>query len=104
MVDQETDAKKLIMALREVIDLLFRSNHSDWTELTPMEIISHLVDDIASLEDTGRPADAERVQLYFLPTACIQEIAMENGWSDSYMRLAAIVDDSTWRLSRQSDK
>jgi hypothetical protein len=41
---------------------------------------------------TSQPVDTKRISFLFAPTGVIQETAMDNGWGDEFLRIAAIID------------
>jgi hypothetical protein len=81
-------------ALQRTRDLLRSSESSVWAPEDPLEIVVQLETAIAALRD-GRRVDVRQLDLLFLPTGSIQEIAMHNGWSDEYMALSSVVDTLT---------
>jgi hypothetical protein len=78
-------------ALERTCELLFSSEESIWSPLSPKEVADNLML-ILSAIDRGHSLDRVALSAEFAPTGTIQEIAMENGWHDEYMRLAAVVD------------
>lgn len=88
--------KDLVAALRETVLLINRSEDSPWTHLSVMEIKNILNENIAALEDDGS-YQRQTLAGLFGPTGSIQETAISNGWSDDYMRIAAVVDLYTER-------
>jgi hypothetical protein len=46
--------------------------------------------------ETENISSLSEIQVHFAPTSAYQELAMQNGWSDDYMKLATkfdIIDD-----------
>ena len=83
--------RSLITALERTCVLLERSEESDWSPLTPVEVAENLRQAIGRLA-RGEFVDYRNLRIEFAPTSTIQEIAMANGWHDEYMQLAEVVD------------
>lgn len=83
--------KALAEILEQTIEHLAKSEASDWDPLTPSEVIR----DIARANEAianGRSIDKNTLKLHFAPTSSIQEIAMSNGWTNEYLKLAEQFD------------
>jgi hypothetical protein len=88
------DASVLLLdVLRETRTLLASSTESDWSSLTPEEVVDLLDRHIASLRSRKSVHDTVELRSLFAPTAEIQEIAMANDWHDRYAELAARFDE-----------
>jgi hypothetical protein len=77
--------------LEEAIVHLEKSEASDWTPIDPNEVVRDLREAITALNN-GRKMDKRKLEMHFLPTSSIQEIAMSNGWSDEYLVIAGQFD------------
>lgn len=78
--------------LIKVIKLLNQSEESDWSSLTPKEVVKNLEIQIAKLERNEK-IDKNLLAIEFAPTSTIQEISMANGWSDEYLKLSSKFDE-----------
>lgn len=75
-------------ATARAIQLLQNSHDSAYTHASVDEII-------AALQAIQRgEEDQARLRLFFAPTGPIQEIAMDNGWGNEFLRLAKEIDVS----------
>lgn len=81
----------LSSALRETILFLQNSQSSDWAGMSVEEMIHELEAILAGLEK-AQFVDVQQLGFLFAPTGSIQETAIDNGWVDDFLRIAAIVD------------
>lgn len=86
--------KKILI---EVIDYLNQSQNSDWSPLTPKELVKNLEVQIGKLERNEK-VDKNLLRIEFAPTSTIQEISMANGWSDEYLNLSLQFDKEIIKL------
>ncbi|CAL2088221.1 hypothetical protein [Tenacibaculum sp. 190524A05c] len=81
--------------LREIIiktiELLNKSEESDWSPLTPEEVIKNLKTQLEKLNKNEK-IDKALLELEFSPTSTIQEISMANNWSNEYLKLSSEFD------------
>jgi hypothetical protein len=77
--------------LERTISLLAKSEASDWTPFTPEEVAHDLARAISTI-DAEKALARDKLRMHFAPTGAIQEIAMSNGWSDEYLKLAEQFD------------
>ncbi len=84
--------KEIISSLKEIRLLLEKSQPSDWSALTPAEVIAILDREVNALENQKQPVNAIELASLFAPTAEIQEISMANGWHTQYLELSAQFD------------
>lgn len=85
--------KKIKEILTQTIKLLEGSKESDWSPLTPKEVIKNLEAQIERLE-RGEEPERDLLALEFAPTSTIQEISMLNGWSIQYLELSTQLDQA----------
>lgn len=86
--------------LNDVIDILqkIRANvvpDSDMmysTYETPEELWNEIDEMIESLKK-GETRWIESVNIHFLPTSTFQELSIQNGWGDEYIKLADRFDE-----------
>ena len=88
------EIKELVFALEETIWFLQNSELSGWAPVSVEEIIQELESEIARIKN-AQPKAAKRLGLLFAPTGPIQEISLDNGWGDEYLRIAEVVDQFT---------
>ena len=91
MVTQE-----LTSALQETILFLQNSQSSNWAGMSVEEMIQELESTVASLKN-AHFVDVQQLGVRFAPTGAIQETAIDNGWGDDFLRIAALVDIYTDR-------
>jgi hypothetical protein len=93
------ELKILNSALEETISFLRNSQSSDWAGMSVEELILELESEIESIKNS-QSADAKRIGFLFAPTGPIQEISIDNGWGDEFLRVSEIVDQCTAPHSR----
>lgn len=80
------------IALLERIAMRLESSHDPvWSSASVEDMRELLSGSIAALKRQEEP-DIESLKLAFLPTSSIQEISMENGWAEDYLRMAGELD------------
>ena len=84
-------SEELKHVLEKVISHLSESDESDWSPLTPTEVINKLQNQIDMINN-NHSINKDLLRLEFAPTSTIQEIAMANGWSDEFLELSAKFD------------
>ncbi|MEM9023608.1 MAG: hypothetical protein AAGB22_07690 [Bacteroidota bacterium] len=77
--------------MEKVVYHLAASKPSDWSPLTPAEVIANLQEQISRIRQ-NREIDQDLLLLEFAPTSTIQELSMTNAWSNEYLRLSAKFD------------
>lgn len=82
----------MISVLRDVRVQLQQSKESLYAPLTPQDIIAILDREIASLESVRQFTNVAELKSLFLPTAEIQDISLDNGWSPRYIKLSSRFD------------
>lgn len=60
-----------------------------------VEEMIHELESIVSSLKTLQLVDVQQLGFLFAPTGAIQETAIDNGWGDDFLRLAALVDQYT---------
>ena len=58
------------------------------------EIIQDLESEIAKAKNT-QSINSELLGLLFAPTGAIQEAAIDNGWTEEYLKISEIIDQFT---------
>ncbi len=86
--------QELSRALQEAILFLQNSQSSDWASMSVEELVHELESSLASLKNLHF-VDVQHLGFLFAPTGPIQETAIDNGWGDDFLRLAAVVDQYT---------
>ena len=88
--------EKLITALEGTILFLRNSQSSDWASVSVEEIIPQLEAEI-NKAGKSQPINANLLSLLFAPTGAIQEIAIDNGWGNEFLRVSQIIEQFTRR-------
>ena len=89
--------EELIELLKKVTCHLQHSDESVWSDLSPEEVIKKLNTKIERLS-TGKSIVKNELIGLFLPTSSIQEISMENNWSNEYISLSEKFDELIIRI------
>ncbi|HQZ99654.1 MAG TPA: hypothetical protein PLJ62_05620 [Thermoflexales bacterium] len=84
----------LISAFDELAGLLRRSEESLYAQRTPAQAASAITREIDSLTRAQTFADYDELRLLFAPTGALQEIAIDNGWGEAFLRIAAIWEEN----------
>jgi len=78
--------------LERMLELLESSNDSIWSDMEVCEVKHTIVRQLDNIK-LDRKVNKAKLSYLFLPTAPLQEIAMENSWVDEYMELAEKFDN-----------
>ena len=85
------EIEKLLSALEKTLSHMQRSASSEWASKSVDELSRELEMNIVAIRSSGN-IDEGRLRFLFAPTAPIQEVAIDNGWGEDFLRLAEIVD------------
>lgn len=88
----ETPEEKLERALTYLVELLNESEPSAYARKSPSDLLPIISENLASVKLTGCLASPGEISEMFLPTASLQEIAMDNGWGSQYLELSYYFD------------
>jgi hypothetical protein len=80
-----------VQLLERLVTLLEDSNESVWSPLSPKKVSDFIQGMISKLQN-GEELEIDRLKLEFAPTSTIQEISMENGWSEEFLEMASRFD------------
>lgn len=85
--------KEVIKALQRVKEIVenYQMDLSYSTYKSKEELVNNLELYISKLKVNDFSLNIE-ISLLFAPTGDLQEIAIDNGWSEEYMELAEIID------------
>lgn len=86
--------------LIKTIEFLNQSEESDWSPLTPKEVIKNLEIQLERLERNEK-TDQLLLEVEFAPTSTIQEISMANDWSDEYLKLSSKFDKEITKINKK---
>ena len=86
--------------LIKVIELLNKSEESDWSPLTPQEVVKNLEIEIRKLERNEK-INTHLLEVEFAPTSTIQEISMANGWSSEFIKLSSKFDQEIIKINKK---
>lgn len=88
------EVEKLISSLDETIAFLRDSETSDYSQTSVENIIASLGFELMKIRNS-QPIDTRLLSLLYAPTGAIQETAMDNGWSQEYLRISEVIDRFT---------
>lgn len=88
------EVEKLISALEETLSFLRSSQSSGWANMSVEDIIQELESEIVKPKNS-QPIDLKLLSTLFAPTGAIQEISIDNGWGDEFLRISALIDQFT---------
>ncbi len=83
---------QLIHCLDETIAYLRKSESSEFSPLSPQEVIANLEISKSMLQGDTK-FDRMLMEVEFAPTSTIQEISMANQWHRKYLELSNRFDD-----------
>jgi hypothetical protein len=84
----EDDNAAIVDVLRECLSHLERSTDSGWSTGSVAALKESVAQMIAQL-DQGRSANPQWLGILFAPTGDLQETAIDNGWGEAFLDLAA---------------
>lgn len=82
----------LIQALQRTCELLESSKDSTWSPESASEIHAQVVQFIDAIQ-VESDYDKSNLRFLFLPTGPVQDTAIDNGWGEEMLELAAVVDE-----------
>ena len=85
-----------ISSLEETLSYLLNSESSNYSHISVDEVIERLRFEISVVKEIHQ-VNQELLRLLFGPTGPIQEISIDNGWGDDFLKLSEIVDKFTER-------
>lgn len=85
---------ELIFAFERIIELLENSEDTIWANYTAAEAKEILQTELENYKQTHKISDSGKHQInfLFLPTSALQEISVDNGWGNEYVKLSGIFD------------
>jgi hypothetical protein len=83
--------KALVQILEQVLFFLEKSEDSIWSDMEVLETVELINNQLTLIKNTSK-VNVSKLYYLFLPTAPLQEIAMENGWVEEYLKLAEQFD------------
>ena len=83
--------KELVKILEQVLLFLDKSEDSIWSDMEVSETVELINNQLTLIKNTSK-VSVSKFYYLFLPTAPLQEIAMENGWVEEYLKLAEQFD------------
>lgn len=86
--------QELISAFEKTIRLLEDSEDSVWANYSVKEAREILQSALENYRQTQKISSPLRSQInfLFLPTSALQDIAIDNGWGDEYLKIAHVID------------
>jgi len=79
---------KMEKVLNHLVNFLSESEESLYGSKTPDELLKVISSNLQSVKSSGFLSSPEQMVNMFLPTASLQEIAMDNGWGSQYIELS----------------
>ena len=79
---------KMEKVLAQLESFLCESEESFFGSQSPKDLLKIVSANLQSVKSTGYLASPEQMVNMFLPTASLQEIAIDNGWGSQYFELA----------------
>lgn len=85
----------LVAALERTIELLEKSEDSVWANYSVAEAQEILQSELENYRRTREISESGKyeINLLFLPTSALQEISIDNGWGDEYVKISGIIDE-----------
>jgi hypothetical protein len=77
-------------ALSELSGFLGNSRDSGWATESVEELRAEV--DAFAAKETFTAADEHALRFLLVPTGSLQEISIDNGWGDAYLRLADTIE------------
>lgn len=87
-METEKLQNKMVKVLSYLVDFLEDSNESTYANESPKELLKIVTSNLKSVQSSGYLCTPELMIDMFLPTASLQEIAMDNGWGEQYIELS----------------
>ena len=79
---------KMEKVLTHLGNFLNESEASLYGSQSPKDLHMIVLENLQSIKSTGNLSSPEQMLNMFLPTASLQDIAMDNGWGRQYIELA----------------
>ncbi len=79
---------KMEKVLTDLAALLEDSEESTWASQSPKELLQIVAENLASIQSSGFLSSPKSMATMFLPTASLQDIAIDNSWGKQYLELA----------------
>jgi len=85
---------ELISAFEEIIELLKKSEDTIWANYTVEEAVEILQIELENYKKTQKFSESGKntINLLFLPTGALQEISIDNGWGNKFVKIADVFD------------
>ena len=84
--------EKITRTLSRIIELLKQSEGSPWVSITPQDIIEQLSQTLEVINESNIERELEKIRLLFAPTGSLQDISIDNGWGEEFIKLASVFD------------
>lgn len=82
---------KVVSILEETTALLQTSLSSDKTSMSVEDLMDALEAEIVRAREQ-QSVDTDRLKMLFAPGGPIQEVSIDNGWGDDFVRISQIMD------------
>ncbi|MBU1171701.1 MAG: hypothetical protein KKD44_19280 [Proteobacteria bacterium] len=84
--------QKMEKVLLHIVNFLEDSQESIYANESPKDLLKVANTNLKSVQISGRLSNPELMVNMFLPTASLQEIAIDNGWGSQYIELSKHFD------------
>ena len=84
--------QEMEQALSYLLQLLRDSEPSAYASRLPADLIQVVSANLRSVKSAGYLVNPAAITEMFLPTASLQDIAMDNGWGSQYLELSSYFD------------
>jgi hypothetical protein len=84
--------QELIDVIKKVKERITDNSDMVWTSYDSAKELRNELERYIEELQTGDIRCIEKLQMFFLPTASLQEHSISNGWTDEYMRLSENFD------------
>ena len=80
--------KSMENSLAKLISLLGQSEESVFSNNSPNELTKLISIELEHIRKTGKLAKPDELLFLLLPTNSLQDISIDNGWGDEFLKIA----------------
>lgn len=82
------DQKKLLQIIETIKSTLTLETSIIRSDFESVEKLDEKLDELSEAVKEGKSELLEELTLHFAPTSSFQELSLENGWAEEYLKLA----------------
>jgi hypothetical protein len=82
------DQKELLQILEAIKSIITLETDLVWAYYESIEKLIQELDELIEEIKVGKLETLKRLAMHFAPTSGFQELSIENGWSEEYLKLA----------------